>query len=309
MQLRYDSQTVLRNIDPHRKDTLKLLHSMTGFASSALELPHGSLRMELRTVNHRYLEFQFRLADCLRHHEPRLREILGTVLKRGKVDCRLEWEGRGGMPSHSPNTQTLEYLSQAAAMIQEVFPDAMPLSLAEILHWPGVIPPSLTPPPAETSVLQLAYETLSQLDDSRRREGQKLGEFLHQHTSIMKSLLAPLPTQIPQWLSAHQEKLTQRWRATVGTIDEERLLQEVTLWASKVDIGEELERLTLHLDEIEHIVKGGGPVGKRLDFLMQELHREANTLGSKSVHSELSRLSLDLKLHIEQMREQIQNIE
>lgn len=288
---------------------MKPLHSMTGFATGALELPHGSLRMELRTVNHRYLELQFRLADCLRLHEPRLRETLGSVLKRGKIECRLEWEGRGSTLAPTPDTQTLETLRHAAAVVQEAFPDATPLSVSDILHWPGVIPTSLSLPPEETVILQLAQETLARLAESRQREGCKLGQFLSQHAQTMKSLLAPLATQLPQWLLAHQQKLALRWRATVGTVDEERLLQEVTLWATKVDIGEELERLALHLDEVDHILNAGGQVGKRLDFLMQELHREANTLGSKSVHSELSRLSLDLKLHIEQMREQIQNLE
>lgn len=289
---------------------MKPLNSMTGFATHTQETPTGSLRIELRTVNHRYLELQFRLSDSLRSHEPHLRELLGARLKRGKVDCRIEWEIHSTTATPlAPHTNTLENLRQAAAMVQEVFPEAAPLTLADVLRWPGVLPASLTPPPDENTLLGGVQETLSRLSHCRQREGLKLGQFLEQHTQHMKTLIAHLPGQLPQWIHQYQDKLARRWRETLGTADEDRLLQEVSLWAAKSDVAEELSRLDVHLDEVHRILKGGGVVGKRLDFLMQELHREANTLGSKAVHSELSHISLELKLLIEQMREQIQNLE
>ena len=286
------------------------MKSMTGFATGILETQTGSLRMELRTVNHRYLELQFRLADVLRSHEPRLREILGASLKRGKVDCLIEWESREIPGTElAPSTPVLEQLRLAAALVQEMFPEAAPLTLADVLRWPGVIPPSLSLPPDEETVLTLVRETLTHLTDCRAREGEKLVLFLAQHVADMKALIAPLAEQLPSWMHAYQDKVAQRWRETVGTVDEERLLQEMALWATKADVAEELSRLGVHLDEVERILGLGGTAGKRLDFLMQELHREANTLGSKSVDARSTNAAVELKVLIEQMREQVQNIE
>ncbi len=289
---------------------MNTLYSMTGFASGAQETPEGNLLMELRSVNHRYLELQFRLPDVLRPCEPRLRELLSQSLKRGKVDCRLEWLPHPSKSqSLSPDIHTLEQLRIAAALIRKEFPDARPLSVADILNWPGVLPRSLERAPADEWLETLASTTLRSLSATRSREGQKLGRFLLDHAQAMSARIQPLRERMPALVSAYQEKLTQRLRESLASVDEDRLLQEVAQWSAKIDIAEELSRLDMHLEEVIRVVQAGGQSGKRLDFLMQELHREANTLGSKALHSELSLVSLDLKLHIEQMREQVQNLE
>jgi len=289
---------------------LTTLQSMTGFASSSREDPAGTLLLEVRGVNHRYLELQFRLPDALRLHEPLLRELFTHTLKRGKVDCRAEWHPRESQSTTLiPHTQTLEQLQRAASIVQEVFTDATPLSVVDILRWPGVLPQLTTSLPNATLVTQLAEEVLQSLQSTRQREGQKLGQFLVDQVRQMKQVIAPLGPKIPALVKAYQAKLTHRLRDALGTEEEARVLQEVTLWASKIDVAEELTRLEVHLDEVSRVVKQGGQSGKRLDFLMQELHREANTLGSKAVSSELAQASLELNLLIEQMREQVQNLE
>lgn len=291
--------------------TVASVYSMTGFSGGTREVPGGSLTLELKSVNHRYLEIQFRMPDALRTLEPGLRERITSVLKRGKVDCRLEWrrtdvQEQGALLS----TAALEQLRACSTIVQEVFPDATPLSVSEILQWPGVLQRDCeTLTVLEDPCYALASEVLATLSQARAREGEKLKDFLLQRTDDMLVLLKTLAPQVPALVAAFEERLTSRLREALGTQEEERVRQEVTLYAARIDIEEELSRLRMHLDEVRHILKAGGSIGKRLDFMMQELHREANTLGSKSVSADLSRASMDMKVLIEQMREQVQNIE
>lgn len=284
---------------------------MTGFSGGTRDLPGGSLALELKSVNHRYLEIQFRFPDSLRALEPGLRERIAGALKRGKVDCRLEWR-RADSAGQGPllNTPALEQLRTCSTIVQEVFPDATPLSVAEILQWPGVLhQDSETVTAWDEPCFSLLAETLEALTQARAREGEKLKSFLLQRVDDMLRLLKNLSPQVPALVAAFQDRLASRLRDALGTQDEERVRQEVTLYAARIDIEEEISRLRMHLDEVQRILQAGGSIGKRLDFMMQELHREANTLGSKSVSAELSRTSMDLKVLIEQMREQVQNIE
>ncbi len=287
------------------------VNSMTGFSAATRDFPWGTLTLEIKTVNHRFLEIQFRGPDNLRILEQGLREQISAQVKRGKVDCRLDLRKRdSGMQTALLDTPALEQLRSTSAIIQEVFPDATPLSVADILQWPGVLRRDESMENTlDRDCTELAGEVMRHLVQSRAREGTRLKEFLQQRVADMNALLVPLSPRIPSLIASFKEKLATRMREALGTQEEERVLQEVTLFASKIDIEEELSRLQLHLEEVNRVLEGGGAMGKRLDFLMQELHREANTLGSKSVSSDLSRASMDLKVLIEQMREQVQNIE
>ena len=287
------------------------VNSMTSFSAATRDLPGGALTLEIKTVNHRFLEIQFRGPDALRVFEPGMREQISAQVKRGKVDCRLDLRKRdSGLQSALLDTPALEQLKAVGAIVQEVFPDATPLSVAEILQWPGVLRrDESTDNSLERDCAELTGEVMQQLMQTRAREGGQLKIFVQQRVAQMQAMLVPLSPKIPSLVAGFKEKLALRMREALGTHEEERVLQEVTLFASKIDIEEELSRLQLHLDEVNRVLEAGGTVGKRLDFLMQELHREANTLGSKSVSSELSRASMDLKVLIEQMREQVQNIE
>ncbi len=287
------------------------VYSMTGFSVVTREWPEGTLVLEIRTVNHRYLEAQCRIPDQWRHLEPAMREQFSRHVKRGKVDCRLEWRASPtASQSSAPDTGALERLRQASALAQEVFPDAAPLSIGDILRWHGVMgQENHLPPMLEEGILSATDEALQGLTRTRSREGEKLRAFLLERVTQLQDTVLPLSGQVPAMVAAFQEKLTRRLREALGSAEEDRVRQEVVLFATRVDVEEELSRFTVHLEEVRHILDGGGSVGKRLDFLMQELHREANTLGSKSVSAPLSRASLDMKILIEQMREQIQNLE
>ena len=290
---------------------MNLVYSMTGFSVVTREWPEGTLVLEIRTVNHRYLEAQCRIPDQWRHLEPAMREQLSRHVKRGKTDCRLEWRtAQTASQFGTPDTVALERLRHASALVQEVFPDAAPLSVGDILRWHGVMAQDGSLPPSlEDDILAAMDEALQGLARTRAREGDKLRAFLLERVTQLQDIVLPLSGQVPALVAAFQEKLTRRLQEALGSAEEDRVRQEVVLFATRVDVEEELSRFKVHLEEIRHILNGGGSVGKRLDFLMQELHREANTLGSKSVSAPLSRASLDMKILIEQMREQIQNLE
>jgi uncharacterized protein (TIGR00255 family) len=291
---------------------VSIVYSMTGFAAATQDLSYGTLALELKTVNHRYLEISFRMPDALRMLEPLLRERISARLQRGKVDCRIEWRQPETVSAAvAPlDISALERLRESSAIIQEVFPDATPLSVGDILRWPGVFNTQSTPEQSiDADCAVLAETVVGQLNDARAREGAKLKEFLLERVDALQQLANTVAPQIPALVAAFQERLASRMRDALGSDDEDRVRQEVVLFAAKTDVEEELSRLKVHLDEVRRILNGGGAVGKRLDFLMQELNREANTLGSKSVASNVSRASMDMKGLIEQMREQIQNLE
>ncbi|TMH86124.1 MAG: YicC family protein [Betaproteobacteria bacterium] len=286
-----------------------MITSMTGYAAATRDLPTASLAAELKSVNGRFLDVQFRLPDELRTVEPALRELIQARVGRGKVECRVAvTPPTGAAPRISVNEALLAELAETSKKVRGAVPDASPLSVGEVLHWPGVLGDDRSAALREACVA-LVQELLEDFAATRSREGAKLAAMLVERAQRMKSLVASIQPRLPEAIAAYEEKLAARLREVLGGADEERIRQEIALYGVKVDVAEELNRLGAHLEEVHRVVGAGGPVGKRLDFLMQELNREANTLGSKSVSKELSDASLELKLLIEQMREQIQNIE
>jgi uncharacterized protein (TIGR00255 family) len=288
-----------------------MILSMTGFAAVAADLPGLSLAVELRSVNHRYLDLQLRLPDELRGIESALRERIAAQLKRGKVECRVSLNRTSpGAATLAVDPQRIEQLAAAAVEVARHAPGAAPLSVNEILRWPGVLAePGIAPAELAARVDALLDRALADLAGAREREGEKTRAMLDAHCSAIEAQVARVAPRIPLVHAAYLEKLGARLREAGLDPDTERLKQELALFATKIDVAEELARLTTHVAEVRRVLRAGGSAGKRLDFLMQELHREANTLGSKSVDAELSQASLELKVLIEQMREQVQNIE
>jgi len=288
-----------------------MILSMTGFAAVAAELPGVSLAVELRSVNHRYLDLTLKLPDELRAAEPALRESLAGELKRGKVECRIALNRVAhGTNSLAVDAGRIGQLAAAASEVTRTVPDALPLSVHEILRWPGVLAEP-TVPPAELSqrALGLVRQALSDLAAARAREGAKTADVLEACCAGIEVQVARVLPRVPAIHLAYNEKLAARLREAGLDPNEDRLKQELALFATKVDVAEELARLAAHVAEVRRVLRAGGSAGKRLDFLAQELHREANTLGSKSVDAEVSQAALELKVLIEQMREQVQNVE
>jgi uncharacterized protein (TIGR00255 family) len=288
-----------------------MIYSMTGFAAGSAELDAGSLTFDLRAVNHRYLDIQMRMPDELRPLEPALREAIAAHLMRGKVECRIGFAARHDAESPAQlNPVLLKHLVQWNEEVQAVLPEARSLSVADILRWNGVLESAaVSGETLRATALQLLQQVLQEFAAARGREGEKLKDFLLQRVSRIEELRAGVAARIPAAIAAYEERLAARLREAMQGDNDERVRQEITLFASKIDVDEELSRLQTHLAEMQRVLAKGGAVGKRLDFLMQELHREANTLGSKSVDAEVSRAAMEMKILIEQMREQIQNIE
>jgi uncharacterized protein (TIGR00255 family) len=288
-----------------------MIYSMTGYAARTADLERGALNIELKSVNSRYLDFQFRICEELRVAEPALRELFGTRLARGKLECRLSFSAASpGVQQTVLNTELLHRLREFETQVRGALPGAAPLTVSEVLHWPGVFGDD--PLDSETLVaaaLALAKEALADFTASRAREGEKLAAVVLERVERMREHVRDIEPRIPAVQAAFQEKLKQRLTEALGSADDERIRQEVLVFAVRIDVAEELARLSTHLDEVDRVLKADGACGKRLDFLMQELNREANTLGSKSVVAEISQTAMELKLLIEQMREQVQNLE
>jgi len=288
-----------------------MILSMTGFAAEAAELPGLSLTIELRSVNHRFLDVTVKLPDEFRHLEPVLRERLTGELKRGKVECRVAVNRTSpGAATLAVDAARVEQLANAAMLVQRTIPSAAPLSVNEILRWPGVMAePSIPPDELTAKVTALVDQALTDLAASRRREGAKVQAVLAASCDGIEAQVVRVTPRIPAIHAAFNEKLALRLREAGLDPNEDRLKQEFAVFATKIDVAEELSRLTTHVAEVRRVLAAGGSAGKRLDFLAQELHREANTLGSKSVDAEVSQAALELKVLIEQMREQVQNVE
>jgi uncharacterized protein (TIGR00255 family) len=288
-----------------------MIASMTGFAAAAAESAQGSLAVELKTVNHRYLEFQTRIPEELRPLEPAMREAVAAKLTRGKVDCRVTFTPvASAKRTLVPDAEALAALQSASREVLLHFPDARALSVAEVLHWPGVLADeSLSADKAKEQVLALVARAIADLNQTRAREGAKLEAILRERLDRMAQLVKEAEPLMPGAVKAFADKLAAKVQEAGASPSDERIHQEIVLYAARIDIDEELTRLVAHVSEFRRVLDKGGACGKRLDFLCQELNREANTLGSKSVANEMTRISVELKVLIEQMREQVQNIE
>ena len=288
-----------------------MICSMTGYAVKTRDLERGTLQLELKSVNSRYLDFHFRISDDLRALEMPLRELLASRIARGKVECRLSFNAAAARPEQMQlNGDLLATLKSLSAKVRAEVPEAAPLTVNEMLRWPGMFgEQSVDFAALGPEVMAVAREALEDFSATRGREGAKLASMILERVAGMRAIVQRVAPRIPEAQALFTDKLRQRLTEALGNASDDRILQEVAVFATRIDVAEELSRLTTHLDEVERVLKQGGACGKRLDFLMQELNREANTLGSKSALTEVSQASMDLKLLIEQMREQIQNLE
>lgn len=297
------------------------VYSMTGYATAQSAPapvdtpPSPSLGLEIRSVNSRFLDLAFRLPDELKSAEPALRELVGKHLKRGKVELRGWIEGRHDGALTTPSPADLQKLVALQDRVCAWLPKAAPLSVAEVLSLTRH--QATTPSDLQESVMAIAQQTLESLKKARGREGTRLAQMLKQHTAQLRKLTHQAQPLIPLLVEQQRQRFLERWNEAMGASSHavnpeaarDRALTEATSFAIRIDVAEELTRLTSHLIEIDRLLEAGGELGKRLDFLIQELHREANTLGSKSSSLELTRISVDMKVLVEQMREQVQNIE
>ena len=295
---------------------------MTGFASVACEAPPGtgsapaSVTAELRSVNGRFLDLGFRLPDELRSLEPALRELIGAAIRRGKVELRISTQQGEAQAWPTPQAEQLSRLSRLESQVQGWLPQARCLSVNEVLQWcrGGGSPDNLDP-----VALEAVRRCVVALREARAREGERLAAMLIDRVQQLRALAGRAGPLVPQVVQRQQQRFLERWNEAVGSAQasqvlptqalQERALSEAAAYAIRIDVAEELTRLASHLDEIERLLHAGGELGKRLDFLIQELQREANTLGSKSAALELTSISVEMKVLVEQMREQVQNIE
>ena len=286
-----------------------MVHSMTGYAVASADSPRGSLALELRSVNSRFLDIQMRVSEELRSLEPVLRERIAERVARGKIDCRLSFV-EAGVPATELNESVLAQLKTLSEKARKAFPKAEALRVADVLRWPGVVGGRAVDERELRGIAeQLCRRALDDLIAARSREGAKLAAAVAERIAAMRSRVEAVAPLMPQSVTAYREKLTERLKEAIGSADDDRVRAEVALFAQKVDVDEELTRLRAHFTEVDRVLRKGGVAGKRLDFLAQELNREANTLASKAASQAVTEAALELKLLVEQMREQVQNIE
>jgi len=305
------------------------VYSMTGYANAAAGGPGGdadetaaaapttaSVTVEARSVNGRFLDLSFRLPDDLRGLEPALRDLLGAAFRRGKIEVRISTQREAESAWPSPNAEQLNRLLRLEGTVQSWMPQARGLSVGEIMalcrHGAGS-------EKLDDAALDAAKRCIAGLRDARAREGQRLVTMLLDRITRLRELAAQAEPMMPVVVQRQQQRFMERWNEALANVNaggsvpasalQERALAEAASYAIRIDVAEELTRLRSHLDEIERLLKAGGELGKRLDFLIQELQREANTLGSKSPAIELTAISVEMKVLVEQMREQVQNIE
>ncbi len=288
-----------------------MLNSMTGFAREAAELPFGTLTCELRAVNHRYLDVQFRLPEELRSKEVELRRQIAAAVKRGKVECSLHLRRAFHASDELKlDQQLVRQISARIAELSDLLPETRALDPIDVLRWPGVVQePEIDTEPLFTSTSELLAATLSALGEMRSNEGGRIADMLETRCAEIVDIAASVKKRMPEVMDTVRSKQRERIDNLNIDADPARLETELALIAQKLDIDEELDRLVSHVSEIRAVLGKGEAVGRRLDFLMQELNREANTLGSKSSDTETTKAAVDLKVLIEQMREQIQNVE
>jgi len=285
--------------------------SMTGFARQESQYSWGSIACEIRSVNHRYLEPTIRLPEALRAQEPHLREALRKALSRGKIEANIHLKTEHAADNNlALNLPLAKQISSLATEVADNLANPAQLNPLDILRWPGVIQAAeIDPDTLANAALETFKLTLQQLIDNREREGVELQNFIEQRLHTIADHVSVVRKCLPELQRAYKEKLRARIDALEVDVDEDRFNQEVVYVSQKSDVAEELDRLEAHIQEVTLTLKQNGPIGRRLDFLMQELNREANTLSSKSMSSETSQIAVDLKVLIEQMREQVQNIE
>ena len=295
---------------------------MTGYAVATSEGAAGTLTIEIKSVNSRFLDLQFRINDELRALEPDLRAAIMAAITRGKVEARLSFGRKASGGTQALNHELLADLARLQGEVTRHFVSAPPMTVAELLRWPGVVEEShVGQESLQADVAALTAKTIAAFVESRKREGAALEAMLVSRIDAMEAIVRRITPLIPQVIAQFQQKAVERMQDALGLAGHgngsvlsrqevfERIRQEVTLYGIRIDVSEELSRLSAHLTETRHILKKGGQVGKRLDFMMQELNREANTLGAKASVKELADASMELKLLIEQMREQVQNLE
>jgi uncharacterized protein (TIGR00255 family) len=287
-----------------------MISSMTGYAAASADTGRGTLGIELRSVNGRFLDLSLRVAEELRALEPMLRETITKRVARGKVDCRVFLIESSAHAPERLDAAALARLKSLAEEAARAFPGAAPLRIADVLRWPGVVAAA---PAAEDQLRpaaeRLCGEALDELVAARRREGAKLAAAVAERVASMRRRIDEVAPLVPESIKIYQSRLVEKLREAIGSADDERIRTEVALFAARSDVGEEIDRLRAHLGEVERTLAKGGAAGKRLDFLAQELNREANTLASKAASPALSDCALELKLLVEQVREQVQNIE
>lgn len=288
-----------------------MIASMTGFARREIAGPFGTLVCELRSVNHRFLDATLRLPDNCRSLEPELRQALSGVLKRGKVDCTISVRGsEPGAVSLEIDHAALDWLLERLRELSAAMTQHSSVDLIELLRFPGVLRQDSVDPAALSHAVQgLFGETLRDLASARVREGERLAALIEQRCALVAEMIAAVRAHLPEARARIHQRFDERLAELGAQVDQDRIEQEILLMLQRSDIAEELDRLTGHIEETARTLKGGEPAGRRLDFLMQEFNREANTLSSKSQDLETTRAAVEMKVLIEQMREQVQNIE
>ncbi|GGJ95675.1 YicC/YloC family endoribonuclease [Pseudomonas matsuisoli] len=287
-----------------------MVHSMTAFARVERPVAHGTLSWELRSVNHRYLEPHLRLPDAFRDLEGPVREALRQGLSRGKVECTLRYTEAGGERRLEVDQARARQLIAAAETVATLMQRPAPVDPMDVLAWPGVLVADAADPQAlNAQALATFNAALDELKAGRAREGAELAKLLNERLEGILLEVANLRELVPQMLANQRQRILDRCTELKIELDPQRLEQELVLLAQKSDVAEELDRLTTHVTEVRRVLKSSGAAGRRLDFLMQELNREANTLGSKAFDPRSTQTAVNLKVLIEQMREQVQNIE
>ena len=287
-----------------------MTQSMTAFARKEASYPWGNLSWELRAVNHRYLEPQLKLHEALRDLEPLVRDKLRSTLSRGKVECALRFHAESAAQQIQIDGARVASLMQALEQIKAHSSDLAPVDPLALLSYPGVqVSAGMDTDAVLEAAAELLDKTLEQFIEARKREGAELANLINQRLDAVDDIVAQVRQMLPEIIANQTSQLQQKVAQLGIELDPQRLEQEIVLLAQRADVAEELDRLQTHVTEVRRVLKQQGPVGRRLDFLMQELNREANTLGSKSIVTSTTACSVELKVLIEQMREQIQNIE
>lgn len=288
-----------------------MIHSMTAYGRVENSEGQNSISCEIRSVNHRYSEISIRLPEELRPLEQKIRDHISGKIKRGKIECNIRIEKHNAYDeSLSINQDLLKNIIEAAKRINSDLSTSAPLDSLDLLRWPGVLEKStLDVEEIGKLLFPLVNEAIDIVIDTRQREGEKIKKMLTDRCTKIKEIISNVKKQIPDILKNYRKKLTQRVQEISDELDNDRLEQELLFLSQKADIEEEIDRLGAHVDEVVRVIDRKEPIGRRLDFLMQEMNRESNTLGSKSNHIYTSNASVELKVVIEQMREQIQNIE